>query len=383
MQTATFDLPELMGALKFARRAIQRRNTIPVLGLARLTFNDGELWVSATDLDIELKARAAYSGDMHEKSYMVDLRTVISVFSSVPKDSALTLEETGNEARALRITCGDIKLAISTSIDAGDYPELAFNAPTEKGDKSSCKIGEDVLEEALRWASAFVSTEETRYYLNGICLDSREGGKLRFVATDGHRLIDYKTTIKAPKCKTRPNYILPRVAIGTIRSLLKKGGNRELSLNFSGLKMRIDLGDRVVMSKLIDGTFPDWTRVIPKETSEMSVTIPAGVAQRAAAMSDQRSRALDIYPTEGLVRFSMLDGDALENKIPVGKGPKTAKAPIEGEAVKPPKVGFNAMYLSILAKMFGDLELKGNTAGDPALIEPKKGVRVVLMPMRV
>ena len=383
MQTATFDLPELMGALKFARRAIERRNKIPVLGLARLTFKDGELWVSATNLDLELKARAYFSGDMTDKSFMIDLRTVISVFGSEPKESVLTLEETGDEARGLRITCGDIKLAIATSIAAEDYPLMEFKAPSTKGSTSSCKIGEDVLEEALRWASAFVSTEETRYYLNGICLDSREGGKLRFVATDGHRLIDYKTAAKAPKCKEHSNYILPRVAIGTIRALLKKGGNREIALQFAGLKVQIDLGDRIVLSKTIDGTFPDWTRVIPKETSGMSVTIPAIVAARAAAMSTEWSRALDISPTEGLVRFTMLDGDALENKIPMGKGPRRKNNAVDGVPLPPAKVGFNVMYLATLSKMFGDLTLQGNTAGDPALIEPKKGVRVVLMPMRI
>lgn len=381
MQSATLESSELISSLKFVSRCIERRMTIPVLGLVRMSFKSGELHLSATNLDIELQDKISYSGDMDDKIFMVDPRNVANIFGTIPKDSAVTIEETDIEGRGLMISGGGVKLSVSTSIDAIDYPQMHFGDKRVGGEMSTCDIGEDVLEEALRLASNFVSTEETRYYLNGICLDSRKDRKLRFVATDGHRLIDYKTDVKAPKCRGHSNYILPLATIKIIRSKLKKGGNREVRLNFSGLNVVIALGDSVIKSKLIDGTYPDWTRVIPKQVSKMKFTIPAGVAIRSGIMSSQFCRALVICPTEGTATISALDGDALESKIPVGTGPNPLHQPLEG--AKAETVGYDAKYLSKLASIFGDLTMRGHGSGDPVMLNPKRGVRVVLMPRRI
>jgi DNA polymerase-3 subunit beta len=226
-----------------------------------------------------------------------------------------------------------------------------------------------------------ISTEETRYYLNGIYLHTAGTGKsakLRAVATDGHRLAQFELPLPNGAA-SMPGVIIPRKTVGEVQRLIEDS-EAEIGIQLSQAKIRFNVGDVVLTSKLIDGTFPDYGRVIPAgNDKELTVTKKdfEAAVDRVSTVSSERGRAVKLSLTGGRLVLSVTNPDS---------GSATEELEVE-YAADPIDIGFNSRYLlDIAAQLDGDVALlKLADPGSPTLIQDKdaKGALYVLMPMRV
>jgi DNA polymerase III subunit beta len=226
-----------------------------------------------------------------------------------------------------------------------------------------------------------ISTEETRYYLNGIYLHvagAAKAQKLRAVATDGHRLA--QAELDAPKgAEGMPGIIVPRKTVGEVQRLIEDL-DAEVSIELSQTKIRFTIGDVVLTSKLIDGTFPDYGRVIPAGNDKtLMVDKPefAAAVDRVSTVSSERGRAVKLAVSAGKLVLTVTNPDS---------GSATEELEVEYDS-DPLDIGFNSRYLlDIAAQIEGDVAvLKLADPGSPTLIQDKgsESALYVLMPMRV
>lgn len=241
----------LLPALAVANRAVEKKPTVPILGNVLIQCENGHLTVSGTNLDVEVKARAVQGGISDFPAFTVSSGLLHSAVSKLPDGCEIEFE--GDDA-VINIRAGRSKLQVPV-LPASDFPEIpgnnfphAFNLPAND------------LSRALSNVGFAVSTEESRYYLNGIFMHGDEG-KLNFVATDGHQFAYLK--IQAPDgCDGMPGVIIPRGILNLLSHCTKAGGDTVISL--SDRKIRFAFQDGVtVTSKLVDGTYPDYQRIIP------------------------------------------------------------------------------------------------------------------------
>jgi DNA polymerase-3 subunit beta len=226
-----------------------------------------------------------------------------------------------------------------------------------------------------------ISTEETRYYLNGIYLHVAGSGKtqtLRAVATDGHRLAETDLSVPAGAAGM-PGVIVPRKTVTEVQRLIEDTEG-EVAIELSSSKIRFSIGRVVLTSKLIDGTFPDYQRVIPagndKELTVDKKDFEAAV-DRVSTVSSERGRAVKLSLSSGKLILSVTNPDS---------GSATEELEVEYDA-DPLDIGFNSRYLlDIAGQLDGEVAvLKLADPGSPTLIQDKdaKGALYVLMPMRV
>ncbi|MCA3648956.1 MAG: DNA polymerase III subunit beta, partial [Methylobacterium sp.] len=222
-----------------------------------------------------------------------------------------------------------------------------------------------------------ISTEETRYYLNGIYLHVIDG-KLRAVATDGHRLA--LADVAAPAgASGMPGVIVPRKTVSELLKLVSEA-SEAVTVELSSVKIRVSTGAVVLTSKLIDGTFPDYQRVIPQRNDKLMIVERDEFARsvdRVSTISSERGRAVKFALGDGKLTLSVHNPDA---------GQATEELLVDYEA-SPLEIGFNARYLlDIVSQLEGDTALvKLFDSGSPTLIQDREGAAslYVLMPMRV
>ncbi|QTL01947.1 DNA polymerase III subunit beta [Aquabacter sp. L1I39] len=361
----------LLAALQHAARVVERRNTIPILANVLLRVAEGRATLKATDLDLEmsqtLPAQVEAPGAL-----TVPAHTLLDIARKLPAGADVKLEERDG---TLRLACGRARFTLQT-LPEGDFPDLSA------GDLShtfTVRAGD--LRRLIDRVSFAISTEETRYYLNGIYLHlaaNDEGPTLRAVATDGHRLA--QAEMLAPEGSAgMAGVILPRKLVGELAKILDdKAGEATVSL--SPTKIRVAVGGLVLTSKLIDGTFPDYGRVIPagnRQMAEMDKADLAAAVDRVATVASERGRA---------VRFSYAENRLLLSVTNTDTGQATEELEISwtGDALD---IGFNSQYMAgILSILPGDTaRLAMDGPGTASLITtPSDGsFLAVLMPMRV
>ncbi|MCO6407331.1 DNA polymerase III subunit beta [Hoeflea alexandrii] len=344
----------LHSALKTVGHAIERRNTLPILSHV-LIKNDT---MTATDLDIEIKTKIPSSSA--KGSICLDHRVLSAISGNLPKDTALTLGTIEGQSGASLAFDGG--LYTLNTLPAEDYPD-----PVKRPIKKTIKAPEGFLDK-LRFVSHFMSTEETRYYLNGVCI--YDG---RLVATDGHRLGYVDCGIES---KNRP--IIPR---GAVAALLELGEPSQIS--FGENVVIFDLPGTVLRSKLIDGTYPDYQRVIPNIADNAPEMTVDGKVLSAAIR-----RASSLYPfrrTEA-VTFALSDDGRLalvRERIDAGTSREIIPATVSG----PPLIAaLDGRYLQHMVKAHrgsGTLTLRFIDAGSPiSVTSEREGFNSILMPMR-
>jgi DNA polymerase III, beta subunit (EC 2.7.7.7) len=251
----TVERSTLLKSLGHVHRVVERRNTIPILSNLLLSASENGLRLKATDLDIEvvetIPADAAEPG-----ATTVPAHTLYDIVRKLPDGAQVSLETTGDSGLVLR--SGRSRFQLQT-LPESDFPDITAG---EMAHRFVLPAGE--LKRLIDKTQFAISTEETRYYLNGIYLhtiDVDGHPVLRAVATDGHRLARVDTA--APKGSVgMPGVIVPRKAVSEIQKLLEDGES-EVAVELSGSKIRVATASVVLTSKLIDGTFPDYQRVIP------------------------------------------------------------------------------------------------------------------------
>lgn len=367
----TIDRNALMRALSHVQAVVERRNTIPILSNILMVAEGERLSLTATDLDIEA-TDAAEASVKRAGSVTAPAQTLFDVVRKLPEGSEISLDLSENR---LSISSGRSRFVLPT-LPASDFQTMAKEAPPTKFEIEAAELRR--LIDKTRFA---ISTEETRYYLNGIYLHHAKGGKgnvLRAVATDGHRLALAET--EAPKgSATLKGVIVPRKAVAEARRLLDDAPET-VTVEASDSKIVFRIGEAVLTSKLIDGSFPDYQRVIPKENGRI-LTVDnkqfKDAVDRVATVSAERSRSVKLSLSAGKLTLAVSHSET-------GQGTEELEADYDSE---PMEIGFNAKYLLDVASQIESEEarIEFNDAASPARVLDAKdaGAQYVLMPLRV
>jgi DNA polymerase-3 subunit beta len=365
---ATIERATLLKSLGHVQSVVERRNTIPILSNVLIEArDDGSIRLMATDLDLQvdesIQANVSQAG-----ATTVSAHTLFDIVRKLPEGSQVEL--TAAEGK-MQVVAGRSRFNLST-LPRDDFPVIAEGELPTRFELPAATLRQII--EKTRFA---ISSEETRYYLMGIFLHVIDD-QLRAAATDGHRLA--RVTVGKPDgADGMPDVIVPRKAVAELYRLLEEvEGSVEISL--SPTKVRFGLGSAVLTSKLIDGTFPDYNRVIPTGNDKLLKLDPksfsAGV-DRVSTIASEKTRAVKMSVDRDKITLSVTspeNGVATE-EIPADYGNDGLE------------IGFNARYLlDILSEIDGDtVEVHLADAAAPTLLREndKSNALYVLMPMRV
>lgn len=373
----TIERGALLKALNHVQSVVERRNTIPILANVLLSAEDGQLSLTATDLDIEIvegvPADVASGGGTTAPAH-----TMYDIARKLPDGAQVEVNHDADSGK-VTVVAGRSRFALQ-SLPREDFPAAAAGDMPYSFEISAKDLFR--LVEKTRFA---ISTEETRYYLNGIYLHTVDG-KLRAVATDGHRLA--RVDMPMPNgADGMPGIIVPRKTVTELLKLLdvgdksaKEEADKSVKIAVSETKIRFDLGGVTLTSKLIDGTFPDYGRVIPSENDksmEVDGKLFASAVDRVSTISTERSRAVKLNLDDGKVTLAVNNPDS-------GSATEELGVDYSGEALE---IGFNARYLlDITQQLDGPTaHFELSDAGSPTVVRDMDDTEAlyVLMPMRV
>ncbi|MGO4134795.1 DNA polymerase III subunit beta [Rhizobium brockwellii] len=369
----TIERSNLLKSLNHVHRVVERRNTIPILSNVLLKADGQKLDMKATDLDLEITEATPASVEQPGAT-TVPAHLLYDIVRKL-SDGSEVLLATSPDGGAMTVQSGRSKFSLQC-LPESDFPDLTAGTFTH-----SFKLKAADLKMLIDRTQFAISTEETRYYLNGIFFHTIESNgelKLRAVATDGHRLA--RADVDAPSgSEGMPGIIIPRKTVGELQKLVD---NPEVmvTVEVSDAKIRLTIGSIVMTSKLIDGTFPDYQRVIPTgNDKEMRVdcTSFAQAVDRVSTISSERGRAVKLALSEGQLMLTVNNPDS-------GSATEEVAVGYDTDAME---IGFNAKYLlDITAQLSGEeaIFLLAD-AGSPTLIRDTAGddALYVLMPMRV
>ena len=363
----------LLKAVSQAQSVVERRNTIPILANVLIEADTNSVSFRATDLDIEVIDKAIAQID-RPGATTVSAVMLHEIVRKLPEGGLVLLSDDGVAGR-LSVQCGRSNFALAT-LPREDFPVMASS---EYDTNFSAPAG--VLRRLFDKSKFAISTEETRYYLNGVYMHvatGEAGPVLRCVATDGHRL----ARIDAPLpegAAGMPGVIVPRKTVGELRKLLEDDDTR-IAVSVSETKVRFATPEITLTSKVIDGTFPDYTRVIPTGNTkrlEVDAAEFARAVDRVATVSSERSRAVKLSLDEDRLVLSVKAPDS-------GDAEEELAVAYSDERLE---IGFNAKYLLEIASQVDreNAVFLFNTAGDPTLMREGNDPSAVyvVMPMRV
>lgn len=363
----------LVKAISQAQSVVERRNTIPILANVLIETTEDGVSFRATDLDVEVVDRAPAQVELPGAT-TVSAVMLNEIARKLP-DGALVQITSDDASGRLAVQAGRTNFSLAT-LPREDFPALAA---TEYA--ANFKASASVLRRLFDKAKFAISTEETRYYLNGVYMhvaESENGPALRCVATDGHRL----ARIDAPLpdgAGDMPGVIVPRKTVGELRKLLDDD-EAEIAVSVSETKIRFATPEITLTSKVIDGTFPDYSRVIPANNTrrlEVDASDFTRAVDRVATVSSERSRAVKLS----------LESDKLVLSVNAPDSGTAEEELIVGYSDEMLEIGFNAKYLHEIANQVDrdNAVFLLNGPGDAALIREgsDESAIYVVMPMRV
>lgn len=369
----TLERSNLLKSLNHVHRVVERRNTIPILSNVLLSATDASLQLKATDLDLEVTESTAATVEQAGAT-TVPAHLLYDIVRKLPDGAEVMLkvDESGN---SMTVISGRSSFRLQC-LPQADFPELSAGTFSHV-----FRLPSDHLKGLIEKTQFAISTEETRYYLNGIYFHTHEdGGKLtlRSVATDGHRLA--RADVEAPSgSEGMPGIIIPRKTVSELQKLVD-APDVQVTTELSDTKIRFTIGSVILTSKLIDGTFPDYQRVIPTGNDKQLVIDRQAFAQavdRVSTISSERGRAVKLSISSGQVTLTVNNPDS---------GSATEEIVADYDA-DPIEIGFNAKYLLDVAAQLsgGEARFMLADAGSPTLIHDTSDAHAlyVLMPMRV
>ena len=368
---ATIERATLLKSLSHVQSVVERRNTIPILSNVLIEASaEGSLKLMATDLDLQIvdsvEAQVETAG-----ATTIPAHTLFDIVRKLPEGSQVSISAADGK---MLIVAGRARFNLAT-LPRDDFPVIA------EGDlPTKFELPAETLKQIIDKTRFAISTEETRYYLNGIFFHVSDEAQpvLKAAATDGHRLA--RVTVPRPDGATgMPDVIIPRKCVAELRKLLDEVDG-SVGVSLSASKVRFDLGTAILTSKLIDGTFPDYSRVIPTGNDKLLKLDPKSFMQgvdRVATIASEKTRAVKMSLEKDKVTLSVTSP---ENG--------TAAEEVSGDYNSDSfDIGFNARYLmDILGQIEGDsVEVHLADAAAPTLIREndKAPALYVLMPMRV
>jgi DNA polymerase III subunit beta len=370
---ATIERATLLRSLSHVQSVVERRNTIPILSNVLIdAAADGTLRIMATDLDLQVVERLSAVAVETPGAITVSAHLLFDIARKLPEGSQVSLEVADNR---MAVKAGRSRFQLPT-LPRDDFPMIVEGElPT------SFEIPASTLSQLIDRTRFAISTEETRYYLNGIFLHVTDD-ELKAAATDGHRLARF--TLKRPDgAEGMPDVIVPRKCVAELRKLLEEALDTNVEVDLSASKIRFTLGGEngvVLTSKLIDGTFPDYSRVIPTGNDKLLKLDPRSFYEgvdRVATIATEKTRAVKMSLESDKVTLSVTSPDN-------GTAAEELPADYRSDGME---IGFNANYLKdILGQIEGDnVEIHLADPGAPTLIrqDEKSPALYVLMPMRV
>ncbi|MBB2202422.1 DNA polymerase III subunit beta [Gluconacetobacter tumulisoli] len=369
------DRATLLKALAHIQSVAEKRNTIPILANVLINVADGRLTLTATDMEIavveEIGAETSRNG-----AVTAPAAVLYEIVRKLPDSVAIELDHTGGDA-PLALRAGRYATSLNV-LDVDDFPSMMAGALPHRFTMPAA-----VLRGLIDRTRFAISTEETRYYLNGIYLHVAtvdDGNMLRAVATDGHRLARVETEVP-PGAEGMPGVIVPRKTIAELRKLLDEGAD-DVTVALSDTRIQFTVGTVTLTSKLIDGTFPEYDRVIPRGNDKILRVGKrdfSDAVARVAAISQERSRPVKLSIGRNLLTLSAVSPDQ-----------GTAKEELDENHVTydsdPLEIGFQARYLNdITDQIDRDVEFAFSDSSAPTIVRDvgSPSALYVLMPMRV
>lgn len=357
---------EIKRAMKIVNAVVERRNTIPILSNVLLSHDADGLHITGTNLDIEIKATVSTIEGKGNWRVTVDAKRLADIAAA---GGVMPMRIVPREDGTMSISLDDVATYVAITLPAIDFPHVE----AERSDMIEAFSNGSLaaLFNKVKWC---ISTEETRYYLNGIAWQFRDDGA-RFIATDGHKLAACRYA-NAPT-STAPDMIIPRKLVNIITTHLKNADIKIFAVKGTATRIDITSPGITMRAKLIDGTFPDWSRVVPA-TVEHSFKINRGeiiaAVRQATAIGSGRIRGIKFAPDNGSV--------VLEHKaIDFGTARvKTSTNWPDGMS----EFGFNhAYFLTIANNCHGDFEIGAVNPGTPFVFsDGDETMTRVMMPMR-
>ena len=363
----------LLKAVAQAQSVVERRNTIPILANVLIEAEGSDVTFRATDLDIEVVDKAAAMVE-RAGATTVSATTLHEIVRKLPDGAQVVLTADSASGR-LSVEAGRSNFSLAT-LPKEDFPVMATS---DYASNFAAPAG--VLRRLFDKSKFAISTEETRYYLNGVYMhtsDSDGQKVLRCVATDGHRLARIDAELPSG-AEEMPGVIVPRKTVGELRKLLEDD-DTQIAVSVSETKVRFATPAITLTSKVIDGTFPDYTRVIPAGNTrklEVDASDFAQAVDRVATVSSERSRAVKLQLDEDRLILSVNapDSGAAEEEWAVAYADERLE------------IGFNAKYLLEIASQVDreNAVFMFNSSGDPTLMREgnDESAVYVVMPMRV
>ncbi|MBV9571653.1 MAG: DNA polymerase III subunit beta [Alphaproteobacteria bacterium] len=361
-------------ALSHVQSVVERRNTIPILSNVMIEAAKGQLKLTATDLDIEI-VESLSADVLRNGAATAPAHILYDIVRKLPEGAQVQAELLSAEGGRLAISAGSVRFELAC-LPKEDFPQMSAGALPHK-----FRLSADALKRLIDKTRFAISTEETRFYLNGIYLHAAKDGKaqaMRAVATDGHRLARFELELP-DGASDMPGIIVPRKTVMELRRLLDDT-EEAIDVSLSDTKIQFVSGGIELTSKLIDGTFPDYQRVIPANNDKSLALDAKEFSQsvdRVSTISADKTRAVKLNIGRDRVTLSVINPDS--GTATEELGATYAASPIE--------IGFNARYLLDIT---GQIEGKQarfllHDAGSPTLIEDTEDNRTlyVLMPMRV
>ena len=360
---------QLLSALQSVSGIVERRHTLPILANVLIRKNGSSLELTTSDLEIQVRTVAELGGDTGTFSTTVGARKLIDILRTLPSDQTVTLSSAQSK---LTLQGGKSRFTLQ-SLPSEDFPLV--NEAVDFGPAFS--IPQKTLKGLLDQVHFAMAVHDIRYYLNGI-LFIAEGKTLTLVATDGHRLALAQTTLEGD-VPSRQEVILPRKTVLELQRLLKSD-ETAIEMKFAHNQAKFTFSGMEFVTKLVEGKFPDYNRVIPKGHKN-AVTLGRAPLlsslQRAAILTSEKFKGVRLNFEEGVLRIVSSNAEQEEAKEEI-------EIDYQGDAID---IGFNVTYLmDALANMDAEMvkmELQDGNASALITVPDQPGFKYVVMPMRI
>jgi DNA polymerase-3 subunit beta len=359
---------KILGALQAVSGIVERRHTLPILANVLLRKNGHAIEFTTSDLEIQVRTTQELGGDEGSFNTTVGARKLIDILRSLPSDQMVTLSAAHNK---LTLQAGKSRFTLQT-LPPEDFPLV--NEAVDFGPAFS--VPQKTLRDLVNQVHFAMAVHDIRYYLNGI-LFIAEGRTLTLVATDGHRLALGQATLATDIPKQE--VILPRKTVLELQRLLRDE-DTPIEMQFAGNQAKFSFSGMEFVTKLVEGKFPDYNRVIPRNHKNAVVMgrVPLLASlQRAAILTSEKFKGVRINIEPGTLRIASSNAEQEEAK-------EELEIDYNGDAIE---IGFNVTYLmDALANMNCEmvkLELQDTAASALFTVPDQPGFKYVVMPMRI
>ncbi|MEY3271794.1 MAG: hypothetical protein RLZZ341_695 [Pseudomonadota bacterium] len=360
---------KLLDALQAVAGIVERRHTLPILANVLMRKNGSSVEFTTSDLEIQVRTTSELGGDAGQLATTVGARKLMDILKSLPADQVVTLSSSQNK---LTLSGGKSRFTLQT-LPAEDFPLV--NESVDFGPTFAVPM--KTLKGLINQVHFAMAVHDIRYYLNGI-LFIAEGKTLTLVATDGHRLAMAQAQLEA-EVPSKQEVILPRKTVLELQRLLKDE-DAAIEMRFANNQAKFQFAGLEFVTKLVEGKFPDYNRVIPRNHKNSVVLGRAPLLaslQRAAILTSEKFKGVRVNIEPGLLKIASSNAEQEE-----------AKEEIEIDyAGDPIEIGFNVTYLiDVLANSTQEmvkLELQDSAASALFSLPEQPGFKYVVMPMRI